>query len=118
MGQNRSTLWKRGVADDTVVILPCRIAYQMLESATGIIARKAASGDAALAMIAATVDSCPNSIGTILAALMDLMHSYEHLASLCAELCSLVSTNQLPVELIREVGRLDTSGSGGESAHK
>jgi condensin complex subunit 1 len=118
MGQNRFTLWKRGVADESVVILPCRIAYQMLESATGIIARKAASGDAALAMIAATVDSCPNSIGTILAALMDLMHSYEHLAFLCAELCSLVSTNQLPVELIREVGRLDTSGSGGESAHK
>jgi len=118
MGRHRSILWKRGVADESVVILPCRIAYQMLESATGIIARKAASGDAALAMIAATVDACPNLIGTTLAALMDLMHSYEHLASLCAELCSLVSTNQLPVELIREVGRLDTSGSGGDSAHK
>lgn len=118
MGENRFTLWKRGVADESVVILPCRIAYQMLETATGILARKAASGDTALAMIAATVDSCPNLIGTILAALMDLMHSYEHLSSLCAELCSLVSTNQLPVELIREVGRLDTNGSGGDSAHK
>ena len=119
MGKNRSKLWKRGVVDESVVLLPCRIAYQMLESASGVIARKAASGDAALGMIAATVDSSDNVMGTIIAALMDLMHSYEHVASLCAELCTLVSTNRLSVELIREVGRLDTSGSrGNESADK
>lgn len=119
MGKNRFTLWKRGVADDSVVVLPCRIAYQMLESASGIIARKAASGDAALAIIAATADSCDSLLGTIIAALMDLMHSFEHLAPLCAELCTLVSTNRLGVELIREVGRLDTGGSSGsDSAHK
>ncbi|KAL3912278.1 MAG: hypothetical protein SGILL_006945, partial [Bacillariaceae sp.] len=112
MSQNRFKLWKRGVADESVVILPCRIAYQMLESATGVIARKAASGDAALAMIAATVDSSESILGTILAALMDLMHSYEHMASLCAELCTLVSTNRLAMELIREVGRMDTRGCG------
>ena len=57
MGKNRSTLWKRGVPNESIVVLPCRIAYQMLESATGVLARKAASGDAALTMIAATVDS-------------------------------------------------------------
>ena len=119
MGENRFTLWKRGVADDSVVVLPCRIAYQMLESASGIIARKAASGDTALAIIAATADSCDSLLGTIIAALMDLMHSFEHLAPLCAELCTLVSTNRLGVELIREVGRLDTRGSSGsDSAHK
>eukprot|EP00536_Pseudo-nitzschia_multiseries_P014524 jgi/Psemu1/298752/fgenesh1_pm.719_\ len=119
MGENRFTLWKRGVADESVVVLPCRIAYQMLESASGVIARKAASGDIALAMIAATVDSCDSLMGTIIAALMDLMHSFEHLAALCAELCTLVSTNRLGVELIREVGRLDTCGtSGSDSANK
>jgi condensin complex subunit 1 len=110
MSQNRFKLWKRGVADESVVILPCRIAYQMLESASGVLARKAASGDAAVAMIAATVDSGESLMGTILAALMDMMHSFEHMASLCAELCTVVSTNRLAVELIREVGRMDTRG--------
>ena len=119
MGENRFKLWKRGVAEETVVILPCRIAYQMLESASGVIARKLASGDAALGMIAATVDSSDSMMGTIIAALMDLMHSYEHLAPLCAELCTLTSSKMLGVELIREVGRLDTSGSrGSDSANK
>ena len=119
MGNNRFKLWKRGVADESVVLLPCRIAYQMLESASGVIARKAASGDAALEMIAATADSSDSMMGTIIAALMDLMHSYEHLAPLCAELCTLVSSKRLAVELIREVGRLDTSGSrGSDSANK
>lgn len=113
MSKNRNKMWKRGVADEAVVLLPCRIAYQMLESATGVIARKAASADAALGMIAATVDSGGTILGTIVAALMDLMHSFEHMALLCAELCCMVSEehgNLLAVELIRETGRLDTSG--------
>ena len=113
MGQNRNKLWKRGVPDDTIVVLPCRISYQMLESATGVLARKAASGDTALAMIAATVDSCESLLGTILAALMDMMHSYEHMASICAELCCMVSetpTNRLAIELVKEFGRLETHG--------
>jgi condensin complex subunit 1 len=113
MGQNRNKLWKRGVPDETVVVLPCRIAYQMLESATGILARKAASGDVALAMIAATVDSCDALLNTSLAALMDMLHSYEHMASICAELCCMVSekpTNRLAIELVKEIGRLDTHG--------
>jgi len=111
MGQNRHKLWKRGVPDETVVVLPCRIAYQMLEFATGILARKAASGDTALAIIAATVDSCDALLGTTLAALMDMLHSYEHMASVCAELCCMVSekpTNQLAIELIREVDNEDS----------
>jgi condensin complex subunit 1 len=118
MGKNRNKLWKRGVPDETVVVLPCRIAYQMLESATGILARKASSADAAMGMIAATVDSCDALMGTVLAALMDMLHSYEHMASICAELCCMVSTNRLGVELLREVGRLDTGGPVGGDGGK
>ena len=115
MSKNRTKMWKRGVPDESVVLLPCRIAYQMLESATGVLARRAASADAALGMIAATVDSGETLLGTIVAALMDLLHSYEHMATLCAELCCMVSekpTNRLAIEIIREIGRLDVSGQG------
>jgi condensin complex subunit 1 len=114
MATNRSRLWKCGVPDEAVVGLPCRIAYQMLESATGVVARKAASADTALSMIAATVDSADNLLGTVVAALVDLLHSYEHIASLVAELCTMVNerpTNRLALELMREIGRLDTSAS-------
>jgi condensin complex subunit 1 len=113
MSKNRHKLWRRGVPDEAVVILPCRIAYQMLESATGVVARKAASADVAMGMIAATIDSCDALLGTIVAALMDLLHSYEHMAVICAELCCMVTerpTNRLAIELIREIGRLDTRG--------
>lgn len=124
MGQNRNRLWKRGVADETVVVLPCRIAYQMLESATGVLARRASSADAAMRMIAATVDSCESLMGTVLAALLDMLHSFEHIASICAEICCMISerpTNRLGTELLREVGRLDTSigstgGDGGKAS--
>lgn len=120
MANNRNVLWKRGVPDESVVGLPCRIAYQMLESSTGVMARKAASGDAALGILAATVDSCDSLLGTVLAALMDMLHSYEHMAPVCAELCGLVSggsKSRLGVELLREIGRLETSGSStGEGA--
>jgi condensin complex subunit 1 len=121
MSKNHNKLWKRGVPDEAVVGLPCRIAYQMLESATGVMARKASSADAALGMIAATVDSCESLLGTVLAALMDMLHSYEHVAPLCAELCCMVSerpTNRLAVELIREIGRLDTGGAAGGDGAK
>ena len=114
MSNHRSRMWKRGVPDEDVVGIPCRIAYQMLESATGVLARKASSADAALGMIAATVDSADCLLSTVVAALVDLLHSYEHIASMVAELCCLVSqkpTNRLAIELIREVGRLDTSGA-------
>lgn len=119
MGKNRNKLWQRGVPDETVVGLPCRIAYQMLESATGVIARKAASGDAAIAMIAATVDSCESLLGTVVAALVDMLHSFEHMAAICSEICCLVSekpVNKLAIELIREIGRLDTSDDTGKAS--
>ena len=117
MAKNRNKLWRRGVPDEAVVVLPCRIAFQMLESATGVFARKASSADQAMGMIAATTISTEGLTSTIVAALMDLMHSYEHMASLCAELCCMVSvkstSNTLAVELLREIGRLNTRGLAG-----
>lgn len=117
MSKHRSKLWKCGVPDESVAILPCRIAYQMLETATGVVARKASSADAALGMLAAAVDSSDSLIGTIVAALVDLLHSYEHMAPLVADLCGLVSenhTNKLALELLREIGRLDPNGGSSD----
>jgi condensin complex subunit 1 len=57
----------------------------------------------------------------VLAALMDMLHSFEHMAVICADLCCMVSeipTNRLAVELIREVGRLDTSSATGVDGGK
>jgi len=121
MGKNKSRLWKRGVPDEDVVGLPCRIAYQMLESATGVVARKAASADAALGMIAATVDSADCLLGTVVAALVDLLHSFEHMPQLVAELCAMVNEeprNKLAVELLREIGRLNVQSFGGADGGK
>ena len=117
MSAHANRLWKRGVPDENVVNLPCRIAYQILESATGVQARKACCGTEALGMIAATVNSAPDNgslLNTIVAALVDLLHSYEHMASLVAELCTMVHeqpTNRLAIELMREIGRMDMSGA-------
>lgn len=115
MSTHASKLWKRSVPDEAVVGLPCRIAYQMLESATGVVARKASSGDKALGILAATVTSAPCLLNTIVSALVDLLHTYEHMAPLVAELCTMIDeknspTNVLATELLREIGRLDTSG--------
>lgn len=113
MAECRKLLWQRGVPDEATVGLPCRIAYPMLEAATGVVARKNACGDQALQMIAITSDSNAESLlNTVTAALMDLMHSFEHMASLTAELCTLTKDSRLTIELIREVGRLDGDDMG------
>ena len=119
MCHHRSQLWRRGVADEAVAMLPCRIAFQMLESATGVVARKVSSGDAALEIIKATIDSSENLLSTIVAALVDLLHAFEHVAPLVAELCCMVNenpTNRLAMELIREIGRLNPAGGEGGKA--
>ena len=107
-------LWKRGVPDENIVSIPCRIAYQMLENSTGATARKLSSGDIALQIIATTLDSTDCLLNTVVSALVDMMHSFEHMAPLAAELCCLVKQdssnlrgNKLAVELLREVGRLE-----------
>ena len=118
MSEHKSRLWRRGVVDEAVVGLPCRIAYQMLESSTGVIARKASSGDAALQMIAATVDSAPCLLNTVVAALVDLLHTYDHIAPLVAELCCIVNDKVLATELLREIGRLDTTEGSNDTGNK
>lgn len=110
MSKCKSSLWKRGVADENVVALPCRIAYQMLENSTGIQARKSASGDLAIQMIATTVNSTDCLLNTIVSALVDMLHSYEHMAPLVAEICALVNDepkNKLAFQLLKEIGSLD-----------
>jgi condensin complex subunit 1 len=118
MSEHKSRLWRRGVVDEAVVGLPCRIAYQMLESSTGVIARKASSGDAALQMIAATVDSAPCLLNTVVAALVDLLHTYDHIAPLVAELSCIVNGQVLATELLREIGRLDTTEGSNDTGNK
>lgn len=118
MSEHKSRLWRRGVVDEAVVGLPCRIAYQMLESSTGVMARKASSGDAALQMIAATVDSAPCLLNTVVAALVDLLHTYDHIAPLVAELCCIVNEQVLATELLREIGRLDTTEGSNDTGGK
>ena len=123
----RSVLWKQGVPDEAVVVLPCRIAYPMLEAATGVIARKAACAEQAIGMIAITTLATDSLLSTITAALMDLMLSFEHMASITVDICNHISNhdasatsiqasncvtngqNRLAVELLREIGRLDVS---------
>jgi condensin complex subunit 1 len=110
MAECRKTFWRMGVPDEVLLLLPCRIAYPMLELSTGVMARKAVCGDQALRMIAVTIKANECTLSNVTAALMDLMHSFDHMASLAALLCSMVSDvpiNRLAVELIREIGRLD-----------
>jgi condensin complex subunit 1 len=115
MAQHRTVFWQRGVPDESVVVLPCRIAYQMLERATGVLARKAACAEQALGMIACTVDSADCLLSTVTAALMDL-HSYEHMAGLAAELCVMVSEfhEQIGRRVVARNCRLDTGGGSGD----
>ena len=122
----RSVLWKQGVPDEAVVVLPCRIAYPMLEAATGVVARKTACADQAIGMIAVTTFSTDSLLSTVTAALMDLMLSFEHMASITVDICNHISNhdtseshiqtssrshgqNRLAVELLREIGRLDVN---------
>ena len=110
MALHRSTLWQRGVPDEAVTLLPCRIAYPILELATGVMARKASCGDQALRIIAITVDAYEPVLSSVTAALMDLIHSFEHMPNLVAELCTMVNEdpiNRLAIELVREFGRID-----------
>jgi condensin complex subunit 1 len=119
MCTNGSHLWQRGVADEAIAMLPCRIAYQMLESSTGTIARKASSGDIALEILAVSIDTSENLLSNIVAALMDLLHAYEHIAPLAVELCCMVKenpNNRLASDLIREIGRLRITGGDGAKA--
>jgi len=122
MGKHKFRLWKVGVPDEDVINIPPRIAHQMLEGATGVIMRKAFCADEALGILAAILDSYSSCcISTIVAALMDFLHSYEHAAPLVADLCCLVSEtpkNKLAVEILREMGRIECHSVGFDTGNK
>jgi condensin complex subunit 1 len=71
-------------------------------------------------MIACTVDSADCLLSTVTAALMDLLHSYEHMAGLAAELCVMVSEfhEQIGRRVVARNCRLDTGGGSGDEERK
>uniref|UniRef100_A0A7S3VCC6 Condensin complex subunit 1 C-terminal domain-containing protein n=1 Tax=Chaetoceros debilis TaxID=122233 RepID=A0A7S3VCC6_9STRA len=124
-----SHLWRssRGVPSTDVIMLPARIAYTILESCTNVTQTKMASGKMALDMLANILfgygrgKSGEGVKNTVVTALVDMLHNYEHMSALVAELCLLSSGKHPPsdsekfhlaVELLREVSRLDMSSSG------
>lgn len=110
MSRYRDVLWQRGVPEEAIVALPTRIAFPLLEIATGVLARKAACADQALQIIAVTVQGAESLLlNMVTAALMDLMHSFEHVAALAAELCTITADDTLGTELLREVARLEST---------
>lgn len=120
MAVHKTNLWKRGVPDENVISLPCRVAYQMLDNSMNMTARKLSSGDLALEIIATSLESNQCLMNTVVSALLDMMHSLEHMAPVAAELCCMMETNpensrgnQLAIELLREIGRLDGSTTSG-----
>jgi condensin complex subunit 1 len=112
MSERRAFLWSRGVPGEAVIMLPCRISYVLLEKATGVVIRKTMCGDQALHILQVTVKSYDNLLTSVSVALLDLMHSHEHMAQLVAELVfqtsdgQLHSNNRLGIELIKETGRI------------
>ena len=94
MCRHSSKFWKLGVSDEEYVSIPTRISYQLLESA----ARPKAMKDHALAVVKQTIRGGSN-LNTVVAALMDLMHSFEHAAPLVAEMCKGIKDTQLAEEV-------------------
>ncbi len=107
MAKYPNLLWQRGVVDESVIILPCRTAYTLLEVSSGVINRKSACGDTALQILEVSL-SHTSILSLITTSLMDMMHSMEHMSCIVAELCAKSET--LSVELLREVARLDGIG--------
>lgn len=120
MGDEKSKLWKQGVVDEGIVALPCRVAYQMMENSKNVTLRKAASGDTALEILAVTLDSAATVVmNTIVGALVDLLHSFDYIASMVCELCCLTKKcDQLASEILRGFGNIDVSSASGDTNGK
>jgi condensin complex subunit 1 len=113
MATHRTTLWIRSVPDESVLVVPCRMAYRLLPGATGVAGRKAVCAR----ILAVTAADAPAALlTTMTAALMDLLHSYEHMAALTAELCAEETVTRLAVELMRDVGRLEAAASSHDTS--
>ena len=121
IAEKRFLLWKHGVPDEDVIALPCRVAYLMLENSKNATLRKNASGDAALEILTTTFNTFTSNdsslggsssvINTIVGALVDLLHSFDHIAPIVAEMCCKLKTKEssklLASELLRGFGRMD-----------
>lgn len=114
MNQHKFQLWKHGVVEEDLLSLPCQISYLILENCTNTTNRKSSSGDEALSIIASTAEM-PSMMSNIVAALMDLMHTHEHISPLIADLCSSANP-RLAMELFREIGRIDGSLTEGKAS--
>ena len=98
-----TVLWQRGVADPATALLPCRIAYLLLETARG--AKRAACAQFALQMLQESLQAHASvALSHVVPALMDLLHTHEHMAPLVAQLG--LQNHTLTVQLLQEVGRL------------
>ena len=111
MDECRNNLWQRGVVDEQVVLIPCKMAYLLLERSTGIVARRVHGANFAMQVLTRTVQAHNNLLTHVVASLWDMLHNHEHMAVLTAELgTSDQGAYMLTHEMLREYGRLDGSG--------
>eukprot|EP00977_Amphora_coffeiformis_P007045 scaffold1522_cov166-Amphora_coffeaeformis.AAC.23 len=111
MDECRNNLWQRGVVDEQVVLIPCKMAYLLLERSTGIVARRTHGAHFAMQVLTRTVYAHNNLLTHVVASLWDILHNHEHMAALTAELgTSDQGAYMLTHEMLREYGRLDGSG--------
>ena len=86
--------------------MPCRISYQILENSS----RTKTFRTVALNTISTTVCAFESVTTTVVAALVDLMNSFEHVSPLIADLCADGSIPEsFVVELLRDISRMDWS---------
>ena len=106
MCKHSSKFWKLGVSDEEYVSIPTRVAYQVLENKE----RPKGMKNHALEVIKATIKG-GNNLSTVVAALMDLMHSFEHVAPLVADMCGGMKDTKLAEEMIRDISTVKCDGS-------
>lgn len=112
MDEFRNNLWQRGVVDEQVVLIPCKMAYLLLERSTGIVARRTHGAVPAMEILTRTAQAHNSLLTHVVASLWDMLHNHEHMALLAAELCATESQGAylLTHEMLKEYGRLDGSG--------
>lgn len=112
MDDCRNSLWQRGVVDEQVVLIPCKMAYLLLERSTGIVARRTHGAAPAMEILTRTAQAHSSLLTHVVASLWDMLHNHEHMALLAAELCATDSQGAylLAHEMLKEYGRLDGSG--------
>ena len=112
MDECRNYLWQRGVVDEQVVVIPCKMAYLLLERSTGIVARRTHGAAPAMEILTRTAQAHSSLLTHVVASLWDMLHNHEHMALLAAELCATDSQGAylLAHEMLKEYGRLNGSG--------